>query len=321
MVIHASSRSGHGLPRVAPHPSSRRAALILALCAMSGCALRGVFPVFPMEEVPNRIEHPIRADARLAVLWVGHATALVQMDDKIILTDPVFSRTVGQISERLVEPGLDVKNVPPVDAVLISHLHFDHLSLSSLGALESRIRRLYAPEGGMVYIPDFRFPTTELRTWEARAEDGLAVTAVPERHVGWRYGVDSAWMTKSFTGYVVQYHGLTVYYAGDTGYEPANFRAAAARFPSIDLALLPIAPVHPRSVMEHNHEDPDEALQAFLELHARWMVPIHHDTFINSFDTRGEALKLLDESRARRGLTSEQVAVLAIGEQRVFVSR
>jgi len=298
-----------------------RRLILLALAALAGCAARGVLPVFPVQKVSNKIEHPFRADARLAVLWVGHATALIQMDDKIVLTDPVFSRTVGQISERLVEPGLEVKNVPRVDAVLISHMHFDHLSLSSLEALESKIKRLYLPEGGAVYVPDFSFPTTELRTWEARAEDGLAVTAVPERHVGWRYGVDSAWMTRSFTGYVVQYHGLTVYFAGDTGYEPANFRAAAARFPRIDLALLPIAPVHPRSVMERTHEDPDEALQAFIDLHARWMVPIHHDTFINSFDTRGEAIRLLEEARARRGLTKEEVAVLAIGEQRVFVAR
>jgi N-acyl-phosphatidylethanolamine-hydrolysing phospholipase D len=299
----------------------RRAGMLLALSGLSGCVLRGIFPFFPVKKVEHKIEHPVRADARLAVLWVGHATTLIQIDDKIVLTDPVFSRTVGQLSERLVEPGLEAKNVPPVDAVLISHMHFDHLSLSSLEELERKIKRLYVPEGGTVYVPDFAFPTTELRTWEARAEDGLAVTAVPERHVGWRYGVDATWMTKSFTGYVIQYHGLTVYYAGDTGYEQANFLAAAARFPKIDLALLPIAPVHPRTVMEHNHEDPDEALRAFLDLRARWMVPIHHDTFINSFDVPGEALALLDEARIRRGLTRDQVAVLAIGEQRVFEMR
>jgi L-ascorbate metabolism protein UlaG (beta-lactamase superfamily) len=263
----------------------------------------------------------VRSDARLAVLWVGHATTLIQMDDKIILTDPVFTSTVGQLSKRLVEPGLDVENVPPVDAVLISHLHFDHLSLGSLEMLEKKIRRVYLPEGATVYVPDFAFPTTELRTWEARAEDGLAVTGVPVRHVGWRYGVDQAWMTKSFSGYVVQYHGLTVYYGGDTGYEAANFRAAAARFPSIDLAILPIGPVNPRALMEHNHEDPEEAVQAFLDLHARWMVPIHYGTFINSVDAPGEALDHLERAMRASGLTHERVAVLAIGEQRVFVAR
>jgi L-ascorbate metabolism protein UlaG (beta-lactamase superfamily) len=205
--------------------------------------------------------------------------------------------------------------------VLISHLHFDHLSLGSLEMLEKKIRRVYLPEGATVYVPGFTFPTTELHTWEARAEDGLAVTAVPVRHVGWRYGIDQAWMTKSFSGYVVQYHGLTVYYGGDTGYEADNFRAAAERFPSIDLAILPIGPVNPRSVMEYTHEDPEEAVQAFLDLHARWMVPIHYGTFINSFDAPGEALEHLERAMQRSGLTHERIAVLAIGEQRVFVPR
>ena len=128
-------------------------------------------------------------------------------------------------------------------------------------------------------------------------------------------------MTKSFTGYVIQYHGLTVYYAGDTGYEPANVRDVATRFPSIDLALLPIAPVKPRDIMERNHEDPAEAVQAFLDLHARWMVPIHHDTFINSFDAPGDSVRLLEEARVRAGLPQDRIAVLGVGEQRVFVAR
>jgi L-ascorbate metabolism protein UlaG (beta-lactamase superfamily) len=303
------------------HLTHRHVLACAALPLLGGCFLQGVLPVAPMREVPNKITSPVRQGARLAALWVGHATVLLQMDDKIILTDPVFTSTVGQLSKRLVEPGLEAKNVPSVDAVLISHLHFDHLSLGSLEMLERKIRRVYLPEGGSVYVPDFRFPTTELRTWEARAEGGLAVTAVPVRHVGWRYGVDQTWMKKSFTGYVIQYHGLTVYFAGDTGFEPKNFLAAAQRFPSIDLALLPIAPVNPRAVMEQTHEDPEEAVEAFLDLGARWMIPIHHDTFINSFDAPGEALDHLARAMKTRGLTSEQVAVLAIGEQRVFVGK
>ncbi len=159
-----------------------------------------------------------------------------------------------------------------------------------------------------------------MKTWQSWNEDGLVVTAVPVRHVGWRYGADSSWMTTSFTGYVVQYHGLTVYFGGDTGYERTDFTEAAVRFPQIDLALLPIAPVHPRAFMEHSHEDPAEAVAAFLDLGARWMVPIHHDTFINSFDTPGEAVALLRKALRDRGVPPERVPVLAIGEQRVFVS-
>lgn len=271
------------------------------------------------EEVPHKITQPVREGARLAVLWVGHATALVQIDDKVFLTDPVFTSTVGQLSKRVVEPGIRVEDVPRLDVVLISHMHYDHLSLESLRLLGSRIHRLVVPEGGLTYVPDGPWADLELPRWSAFEEDGLRVTAVPVRHVGFRYGADSAWMRRSYTGYVVEYHGITVYYGGDTGYEPKNFAAAAARFPHIDLAILPIAPIEPRGFMEKTHEDPGEALQAFGILHARWMVPIHFATFINSADALGDAQQALEERMRERGLTRDEVQILAIGEQHVFI--
>src|SRR5262245_13172835 len=102
----------------------------------------------PMDRLPSRITAPVRPEARLAALWVGHATVLVQMDDRFILTDPVFTDAVGQISKRLVEPGIDVSHLPPIDAVLVSHMHFDHLSLGTLDLIEDKVRRVYLPEGG-----------------------------------------------------------------------------------------------------------------------------------------------------------------------------
>lgn len=290
-------------------------------CRMQRAATKNFAELFRASaKVPHRIEHPRRADAGLAVLWVGHATVLLQMDDKFILTDPVFTSTVGQLSKRLTEPGISPDAVPPIDAVLISHLHFDHLSYGSLEMLERKIRRIVVPEHGLVYLPDFAFDAMELPVWRSYEESGMRVTAVPVRHVGWRYGTDAAWMTKSFCGYVIEYNGMTVYYGGDTGYEAPDFAAARARFPHIDVAILPIGPIAPRAFMEHNHEDPDEAVRAFLALGARWMVPIHYDTFINSTDAPGEAPERLVIA-ARASGVSERVAILGIGEQRVFLPR
>ena len=211
--------------------------------------------------------------------------------------------------------------MPPLDVVLISHMHYDHLSLESLRMLGPRIHRLVVPEGGLTYVPDGPYADVELPRWSAFEEDGLRVTAVPVRHVGFRYGADSAWMRHSYTGYVVEYHGITVYFGGDTGYEPKNFEATAARFPHIDLALLPIGPIEPRAFMAPSHEDPGEALLAFAALKARWMVPIHFATFVNSTDALGDAKAALERGMLARGLTAEQVRILAIGEQHVFVAR
>ena len=298
-----------------------RRALPLALLAClhaTGCS---GFLFSSPRPVPNRITQPRRADARLAVLWVGHATVLLQMDDKLILTDPLLGNTVGQLTRRLQEPGIDPANIPSLDAVVISHMHFDHLSLGSLDTIESKVHRLIVPQGGLVYMPNYAFDARELPTWQSFEEGGLRITAVPVKHVGFRYGVDAAWMKTSFTGYVFEYHGLTVYFSGDTAYDGERFRATAARFPSIDLALIAIAPIHPRSLMEATHVDPAQAVQAFLDLGARTMVPIHYETLVNGFDAPGEARGALVKVMKERGLGEDRVRILPIGGQAVIVKR
>jgi L-ascorbate metabolism protein UlaG (beta-lactamase superfamily) len=300
---------------------SPRRALPLALLAFllaTGCS---GFLFSSPRPVLDRITHPRRADARLAVLWVGHATVLLQMDDKLILTDPLLGNTVGQLTRRLQEPGIDPANIPPLDAVVISHMHFDHLSLGSLDTIESKVHRLIVPQGGLVYLPNYAFDARELPTWQSFEEGGLRITAVPVKHVGFRYGVDAAWMKTSFTGYVFEYHGLTVYFSGDTAYDGERFRATAARFPSIDLALIAIAPIHPRSLMEATHVDPAQAVQAFLDLGARTMVPIHYETLVNGFDAPGEARATLVKVMKERGLGEDRVRILPIGGQAVIVKR
>lgn len=271
--------------------------------------------------VPNRIASPVRPEARLAVLFIGHATTLIQMDDKFVLTDPVFTETVGQVSRRIVEPGLAPEALPHVDAVLVSHMHFDHLSLGSLSMIASKVGVLVVPEKGISCLPDFAFETQELRTWQSLDRDGLRITAVPVRHTGFRWGVDSGWMDTSFTGYVIQYHGLTVYFGGDTAYAKERFQATAERFPGIDLAVLPISPIEPRAYMKRKHIDPKEAVMAFRDLGARWMVPIHYGTFINGTDAPGDAVRALHRAMADQGVAEDRVHVLAIGQQEVLLAR
>jgi N-acyl-phosphatidylethanolamine-hydrolysing phospholipase D len=302
------------------------AALALGLAALScapGTIVAGNASAFFRTPAPaaHRIDHPYRPDARLAVLWIGHASLLLQLDDKLVLTDPVFTDTVGQVSRRLIAPGLDPAVLPHVDAAVISHLHPDHLSLGSLQQIERRLGYLVVPEQGTAHVPDFAFDTVELPWWKSFERDGLRITAVPVEHTGFRWGVDAPWMKgKGFTGYVIEYHGLTVYFGGDTAYVRAHFEATRARFPHIDLAILPIAPARPRSIMEHMHVDPAEALDAFRDLGARWMVPMHHSTFVNSIDPPDMEVRELARLAAERGLGS-RVQILAVGEQRVLVPR
>lgn len=304
-------------------------ALLAASLAAGGCRIATFMPTFlartvelgfeDIRKVDSKITDPVRPEAELAVLWVGHATMLIQIADKFVLTDPVFTDTVGQLSKRLVEPGIDAERLPPLDLVLVSHMHFDHLSLGSLERIEAKVKDLVVPQQGLVYVPGFSFRTWELSTWEHWERGGLRVTAVPVRHNGFRYGLDGEWMTSSYTGYVIEYAGRTVYFGGDTAMTE-GFRATAERFPSIDLAILPIAPVEPREFMCRSHIDPKQAIEAFVTLGARTLVPMHYDTFVNSFDEVGVAPKMLADAATAWGV-SERVVTLRIGEQRVLERR
>lgn len=269
----------------------------------------------------NKIQHPYQPEARLAVLWIGHATVLIQIDNKFILTDPILTNTVGYISKRLIETGVNVQNIPPLDVVLVSHMHVDHLSLGSLDLIEFKTKQLLVPEGGLVYIPNFSFESDQLKTWESWEKDGLRITAVPAIHNGWRYGLDDAWMKRSYTGYLVAYNGIKVYFAGDTAYDPTIFVELGQRFPGIDLALVPIAPIHPREYSKVRHSDPIEAIQIYKDLQARWLMPIHFDTFSESIDTLGEASTILRAEMMRQNLTENEVALLEVGEQKIFLHR
>lgn len=302
---------------------SVRRGILLCACALAvGCANASAFfaPLFESpRRVPHKIEHPAVPGARLAALWIGHATLLLQIGDRFVLTDPVLTSSAGQISARLVEPGIDAGNLPRLDAVLISHLHFDHLSLGSLEMIEDKVGTLVMPEGGLVYLTDFDFPALELRRFQSWERDGLRVTAVPVRHNGWRYGADAAWMKTSFTGYVIEYQGTSVYFAGDTAFDAADFAATRRRFPHLDLALLPIAPIEPRDFMKRSHMDPTEALRALGILGARVMIPMHYDTFVNGFDKPGDALEKLGAAMKTANVAPDKVVVLAVGEQRVLL--
>jgi len=272
----------------------------------------------PIRPVAHKVAEPIRSDVGLSILWVGHATVLIQIHDKIIITDPVFTKTVGLLAKRSIEPGIDPASITRLNTVLISHLHFDHFSYSSLDMLPKQAT-LILPPGGAQYSPEFGFSDTrEGKTWEVIEEDGLRITPVPVQHFGGRYGFDALWgPARPWTGYVIEYKGTTIFFSGDTGYNPEFFKEIGRRF-HIDVALLPIAPVEPRDFMKRVHTDPAEALQAFDDLGAKIMIPIHHDTFFQGLEPEvGYAKKLMKALIEERKL-QDHVLLLNVGEQVVL---
>lgn len=266
--------------------------------------------------VAHQLERVERPDVRVAITWLGHATMLIQLDDRFVLADPVLTETVGAgLSRRLVAVGLDPAKLPAVDAVTISHMHVDHLSLASLDLLGDRIHHLVVPTDGVAYLPEYDFPVDEVATWSSLDVAGVRITAVPVSHPGFRYGVDGAWMTKSATAWVLEYHGLTVYVGGDTAYDQEAFVATRKRFPKIDVALLAIAPIEPAKYMRAVHVDAEEAVHEMLDLGAERIVPMHYGTFAHGADTLDSPLVALKAAMAKLGVDESRALVVPIGGQ------
>jgi L-ascorbate metabolism protein UlaG (beta-lactamase superfamily) len=297
---------------------------------MFNVAVRNV-PVFfsSPEKVRNKITDPVKQNVRLSVLWIGHSTVLIQMDDKVIITDPLLTETAGELARRVVEPGIDIINIPQCDIILISHSHFDHLSLGSLQILDDicKSASLVFPDGMENYIPDYKMKMVRMKndrgyrnnyTGETRTVNGLKITTVFAQHWGGRYGLDGyLWGENAYTGYVIEYNGLCVYFAGDTGYHHKRFKQIGEKF-KIDLALIPIGPCSDcNQCGTYNHVFPHCAYEIFKDTKAKYMIPIHYGTLVfaqaDPYEPLAEFLKIVKENNHE-----DRIFPLEIGEQKII---
>ena len=238
---------------------------------------------------PYGSARPSRAEpGALRATLVGHATWLIQQGGLAILTDPVWSERASPFGfvgpRRANPPGIAFDDLPRIDAVLISHNHYDHLDLATLSRLWARDRpRIVAPLGNdaIIRAHDPAIAVTAL-DWGGRvpldAGGTVTATAVPVEHWSARWLDDrngALW-----TGYVLAGGGRRVFFAGDTGFgEGRPFRDVPARHGALDLALLPIGAYEPRWFMAGQHMNPDDAVAAFGLLGARQALGYHWGTF------------------------------------------
>ena len=249
--------------------------------------------------------------------WVGHASFLGQLGGSAFLVDPVFSRRVGWVVRRHGEPGLTSRDLPAVDALLVSHNHYDHLDEPSVLALPREVA-VFVPEGLGRWFRRRGFETVhELPWWGSARAGALEVTVVPACHWSRRRIHDTN--RSHWCGFVVESRGQAIYHAGDSAWFE-GFREIGERFPGLLAAMLPIGAYAPAWFMEHHHMSPEQAGRAFLDLGARHLVPMHWGTF-----------KLTDESliapieRLRRwwadqagGASGRNLSVPAVGETLVL---
>jgi N-acyl-phosphatidylethanolamine-hydrolysing phospholipase D len=267
----------------------------------------------------------LRENARHSVptvTWVGHATLLVQMDHVSFLTDPTWSPTASPVSfagpRRFVPPGLALEDLPRIDFVVVSHNHYDHLDLSSLVALAERDpeTRFFVPVGNGELLREGGIEKVEELDWgETREHEGVVVHCLPAQHWSQRGVGDrrrALWSSWAVTGPERRF-----YFAGDTGYF-CGFRRIAEALGRFDLAAVPIGAYRPVRMMQASHLNPEEAVQAALDLQARRAVAMHYGTFDLSDEPLDEPPRRFREAARASRLGSEGGWVLRIGETREF---
>jgi L-ascorbate metabolism protein UlaG (beta-lactamase superfamily) len=259
------------------------------------------------------------SNGELGLTFIGHASFFVQMGGgQNIVIDPNFARWLF-VLKRLRKPGLRVRDLPPIDLVLVTHAHFDHLHRASLRAIVQHTRNLdgrppiiVVPQHVRDLVTDLGFgEVVELDWWNSYQNGGLTVTHVPSRHWGARILRDAH---RGYGGYVLRDDRHSLYHAGDTAYF-AGFREIGRKL-APEVALLPIGAYNPPS-FRNVHANPADATHAFLDLKARWMVPMHYGTFRLSHEPLDEPLQLLEQAAKAAGI-EDRVLVMEEGVTQFF---
>jgi N-acyl-phosphatidylethanolamine-hydrolysing phospholipase D len=253
-------------------------------------------------------------------IWLGHASFLLAGCGMRLLVDPVFADHCGPARwmgfKRRVAPPCRLEELPPVDAVLLTHGHYDHCDLSTLRRL-GRGLPLLVPTGHARWLRRKGFTRlTELAWWDGIDRDGVRITAVPARHFNARTPWDRN--RAHWCGWTVAGGGVTLWHSGDSGYMPA-FREIGERLGPIDFGMVAIGAYSPRWFMAPLHMNPAEAVLAAREARCRRAVGMHWGTFMLSDEPLGEPPLLLARETAAAAMPPDWFTTGPVGGRWVIM--
>ena len=267
----------------------------------------------------GKARKPVLANrSQLGVTFIGHSSFFLQIGGKNVVVDPNFAQWIF-ILKRLRRPGLRLRDLPPIDAVLVSHAHFDHLHRPSLRTIATLTRRksgkrpiIVVPRHVRDLVADLGFArVVELDWWQTLQLGNVEIVHTPSRHWGARVVKD---VHRGYGGYVLRSGNHSVYHAGDTAYFNGFSEIGARLRP--ELALLPIGAYHPAS-FRNVHTSPEDAIQAFIDLGARWMAPMHYGSFRLSYEPVEEPVPRLLAAAREHGI-AHKICVLEEGVTKFF---
>ena len=227
--------------------------------------------------------------SEISLIWIGHATFLIQIGNIAILTDPIFGNA-SFLFRRAVPPGIPLKELGGIDYILLSHNHRDHMDAASLLALRHKNPTVLVPQGDKQWFINHSFSSETVH--EAQWWQSFSFTLPSEKSISFTFLTAYHWSQRGlfdrnrslWGSWLLEYEGYRIYFAGDTAHWH-HFGAIATRFAPIDIALLPIGPCEPRRWMQRSHINAQEAGEAFLALQARHFIPMHWGTFHFGLDS------------------------------------
>ncbi|MDF1762778.1 MAG: MBL fold metallo-hydrolase [Oleibacter sp.] len=295
-------------------------------------SLGDLIKAFNEQKKPDPVDFPVLTPNQILIenptanqiTWIGHSTFLLQVDGLNILTDPHFTERASPFSfmgpKRIVPPALTLEQLPNIDAVIISHNHYDHMDEDTLYSLVQQQPdnppHIFVPLGLKSWFDEDDFPNvTELDWWQALTLGETTFVSVPVQHWSARGIFDrnkSLW-----AGWVIDTPHLRFLSVGDSGYS-ADFKKIGECFPGIDLAAIPIGAYNPRWFMQDAHMNPDEAVQVFQDLGAEQGIGMHWGTFILTFEEMTEPPKRLHQAMANAQLSPDRFVAMQHGETKIL---
>jgi L-ascorbate metabolism protein UlaG (beta-lactamase superfamily) len=247
---------------------------------------------------------------QVAITWIGHASFLIQFTDLNVLIDPNFANWLFLL-KRVKRSGLRIEHLPPIDLVLLTHAHFDHFHKPTLRRLP-RSKIGVMPWGVGDLALDLGFERViELEWWDSFSQNNWTVTLTPSKHWGARTLRDNY---RGYGGFILEHQYRRIYHAGDSGFFH-GFEQIGRRLPP-EIALLPIGAYYPES-FRRMHMGPDQAIKAFRNLRAKWLVPMHYGSFRLSFEDLDEPPRRLLQVAEKEKLM-RQIKILEEGVPVVF---
>lgn len=266
-------------------------------------------PILPVSPCPMGGFNELTTGAR--VMWLGHATFLIEINGIYILTDPVFG-TVAKIKKRQAVNPLSIDDLPALDVLLITHGHYDHLDASSLKALAKRFGKniLYLiPDGCRNFVPKECSRVIEMNWWQKLELAGVGFTLVPVQHWHRRSVGD---VNQSLWGGWVIEGSRRIFFCGDSGYFN-GFSLFGKVFGDFDLAIMPIGAYEPRWLMSPQHMSPDQSMDAFADLKAKHFLGMHWGTYDLSDEPLDHGPYVLQKLIKERKLDPNRFHVLSHG--------